>query len=149
MCNILHFIYYLDGRISFFLIFNQSDGENLLTLVDHLIFKGDQGALQKFKNENKIFYCLEDMVISMTDQNNINHYQFLYQKFSKYKTNNYLNKLFFSKVEEKSEITNNNNSFDLVLLKEQIFSKYELDDINEFIQRKNFPERNKFKCFML
>jgi len=90
------------------------------------------------------------MEITSNDQNNYDHYQFIYQKFSIYKKNKFLNKENYIKSDEKEEIkNNNNNTFDLLLTKAKVFTRYELEDINEFIQRKNFPERNKFKCFML
>lgn len=165
MCKSIPFLS-LDGRIGFFLIFNQSEGDNLDTLLDNLIYKGDQGSLQKFKHEDKIFYCLEDMVVSNIYQNNIDHFQFIFQKFSTFKKNKYINKKYsIHKGEDKqnlnnlnnttnnnstsNKVINTNNTFDLELAKARSFSKYELDDINEFVQRKNFPERNKFKCFML
>ena len=92
------------------------------------------------------------MILSSNNKNNIDHYQFIYQKYAIFKKNKYLNK-----ESDKFEVSNEDNqneikqdsNIELKLGKARQFSKYELEDINEFVQRKNYPERNKFKCFML
>ncbi len=81
------------------------------------------------------------------------HYQFIFQIFSHFKMNKYLNKEFYINNTKNNKNSNNNVNntvdIDLNLDKAVNLSRYDLEEINEFIQRKNFPERNTFKCFML
>ena len=90
------------------------------------------------------------MILSSNNKNNIDHYQFIYQRFAIYKKNKYLNKETDKtevNIEENQFEIKQDNNIELKLGKARQLSKYELEDINEFVQRKNFPERNKFKCF--